>query len=363
MVTVDRLSKQRHYTACNTTTSALDLAKLFVREIWRLHGLPDTIVSDRGPQFVAELWKAVCYRLRVNVSLSTAYHPETDGQTEISNAYLEQYLRLYIDYAQDDWETWLPLAEFSANNATSASTGMTPFFANYGYHPRMSFGPPRPITRGSSKQVIEGNLAGNSFVQKMEDVLQTLRDNLQSARDAQERAANVNRAPSPAYKVGDRVFLDARNITTARPMKKLDDKYIGDFRISKVINSHTYQLDLPYELRSLHNSFHTSLLRPSPQNPMQGQAQAPSRPIAIDENGEQLWAIEAITNSKRTKNRGFEYQILWRGDEAARTWEPLQNVVNAFGSIREFERRFPKKIRPTKEEIKTAKAALRRERE
>jgi transposase InsO family protein len=102
MVVVDRLSKERHYTPCRSTMTALDLSRLFLRDIWRLYGLPDSIVSDRGALFVSELWKAVCHCLQVTLSLSTAYHPETDGQTEIANVAMEAYLRQYINFAQSD---------------------------------------------------------------------------------------------------------------------------------------------------------------------------------------------------------------------------------------------------------------------
>jgi hypothetical protein len=171
MVVVDRLSKERHYIPCHTTLKAADLAKIFVREVWRLHGLPDFIVSDRGPQFIAEFWKAVCYRLQITASLSTAYHPETDGQTENANAFMEQYLRKYINLAQDDLFDWLPMAEFAANNAVNSSTQISPFFANKGFHPRMSFGPPRPITQSSPNRLRDSNAAGNDFVTKMADIL------------------------------------------------------------------------------------------------------------------------------------------------------------------------------------------------
>jgi hypothetical protein len=124
MVVVDRLSKDRHYTPCTTTMRAYDLAMLFVRDIWKLHGLPDSIVSDRGTLNVSEFWKAVCHRLQVKVDLSTAYHQQTDGQTEIANSYLEQYIRQYTTIAQDDWDEWLPLAEFAARNVVSATTGI-----------------------------------------------------------------------------------------------------------------------------------------------------------------------------------------------------------------------------------------------
>ncbi|KAI1002662.1 Transposon Tf2-9 polyprotein [Podosphaera aphanis] len=136
MVVVDRLSKERHYSACLTTMNAQELARIFIRDIYRLHGLPDFIVSDRGAVFVAEFWEAACHCLQINISYSTAYHPETDGQTENANAFLEQYLRHYINFAQNDWNEWLPMAEFAANDAVNASTSMSPFFANKRFHPR-----------------------------------------------------------------------------------------------------------------------------------------------------------------------------------------------------------------------------------
>jgi hypothetical protein len=358
MVVVCRLSKERHYSPCHSTMKAMDLAKIFTRDIWRLHGLPDSIISDRGPLFVSEFWKAVCHRLQVTVSLSTAYHPETDGQTENANAFMEQYLRQYIDYSQNDVFDWLPMAEFAANNAVNSSTQVSPFFANKGYHPRMSFGPPRPLDRTASKRLRDQHQTGNDFVTKMADILEVLRTNLSSARAQQETSANANRSPAPAYRVGDLVFLDTRNLTTNRPMKKLDHKFIGPFKVSKVVNSHAYQIKRPFEHELMHDVFHTSLLRPAPTNPLPGQTNPPPPPISIDENGQRLWAVEAILDSKRTKGGGFQYLILWRGyDPEDQTWEPLEHVVNARASILEFERRFPRKLKPTKQEIERAKKA------
>lgn len=201
--------------------AAFELAKLFVRDIWRLHGLCDSIVSDRGPLFITEFRRAVCHCLQINVSLSTPYHPEIDGQTESANAFMEQYLRQYIDYSQKDVYEWLPMAEFAANNAVNSSTQVTPFVANKGYHPRISFGPPRPAHSISSKNVDEQIAAGNGFASKMADILEVLRSNLTCAREKQEDSSSANRSPAPAYRVGDEVFLDTRNITTARPFTKV----------------------------------------------------------------------------------------------------------------------------------------------
>ena len=102
-VVVDRLTKMRHFVPCRTTTSAPDLANLFLHHVWKLHGLPNDIISDRGPQFASNFWRQLCSRLGISPRLSTAFHPETDGQTERANQTMEQYLRTFVSHQQDDW--------------------------------------------------------------------------------------------------------------------------------------------------------------------------------------------------------------------------------------------------------------------
>lgn len=354
MVVVDRLSKDRHFTPCNTSMGAYDLGRLFVRDVWKLHGLPNSIISDRDSLFISEFWKAVCHRLRIDVKLSTAYHQETDGQTEVANAFLEQYLRQYVNFAQDDWDEWLPLAEFAARNVVSESTGLSPFFANAGFHPRMSFDPPRPTPTTASKALQARNQEGNDFVEKMKEITDLLRTNMLSAQTSQEQFANRNRSPAPAYKVGDMVLLSTRNIALTGPINKFNPKFLGPYRVTAIPNSHSYQLDLPNEFSLIHNVFHVNLLRPAPNDPLPNQKNPPPPPITIDNSGETLWAIEAIQNSKRTRSRGFQYLIKWRGYSDP-SWEPLVNVINARASIIEFERLYKKKPRPTKKELQTAR--------
>ena len=193
----------------------------------------------------------------------------------------------------------------------------------------------------------------------MADILNVLRTNLTAARAKQEDSANFSRSLALAYRVGDKVFLNTRNIITNRLIKKFDYKFISPFKIIRIINSHSYQLELPFEHELLHNNFHTSLLRPVLTNGLPGQINPPPLPISLDESGEKLWAIKAILDSKRTK-AGFQYLILWRGyNPDDQTWEPLCHVVNAKASILEFERRFPRKIKPTKQEIDRAKTAAK----
>ena len=131
-VLVDRLTKQRHLVPCRSDVDTSSLADLFLRWVIRLHALPETITSDRGPQFASHFWGRLCERLQVGRLMSTAFHPQTHGQTERFNTVMEQYLRSYINYLQDDWSLWLPLAEFAANNHSSDATQLSPFFALHG---------------------------------------------------------------------------------------------------------------------------------------------------------------------------------------------------------------------------------------
>ncbi|KAH7465047.1 hypothetical protein FOMA001_g16877 [Fusarium oxysporum f. sp. matthiolae] len=196
-----RLTKMRHIIACKGTCDAEDTARYYLKEVWKLHGLPQTIISDRGPQFVAEFWKKLTQQLSINSLLSTAYHPETDGQTERLNAILEQYLRAYVSYLQDDWSRWLPLAEFAANSLKSETTGMSPFFANYGFNPRMGFEPTitvkgTPATRDAEK-----------FAQTMNEILEYLRSESIAAQARYETQANRHRRPARQYREGDHISL------------------------------------------------------------------------------------------------------------------------------------------------------------
>ena len=174
-----------------------------------------------------------------------------------------------------------------------------------------------------------------------------------------ESFANKKRDAAPAYRVGDMVFLDTQNLTTERPSKKLDHKWIGPFKVVRAWTHH-YELELPHELATIHRRFHTTLLRPAPTDPFPGQYNPPPPPIAIDEHGEKLWAIDAILASKRT-SRHFEYEILWRGGE--RSWEPLHLVLTATASRREFHTRYPDQPKPSQPELQSAKTRVAREAE
>ena len=129
------------------TTKAMaapEVAAIFVQQVVRLHGLPNSLISDRDPIFTSHFLRRLLEVLGVRANRSTTFHPQTDGQTERLNSVLEQYLRIFTDNQQSDWSRLLPLAEFAYNNSKHSATTLSPFFANYGFHPQMSLLPPSP---------------------------------------------------------------------------------------------------------------------------------------------------------------------------------------------------------------------------
>jgi hypothetical protein len=146
LVIIDRLSKQAIFTPTHDTITSPELAKLFLLHVFSKHGVPSHVTSDRGSEFVSHFFRSLGKALDMHLHFTSGYHPEGDGQTEHTNQTLEQYLRIYCSYQQDNWSDLLPLAEFSYNNAPSATTGISPFFANKGYHLNMAVYPERDMT-------------------------------------------------------------------------------------------------------------------------------------------------------------------------------------------------------------------------
>lgn len=329
LVVVDRLTKMKHLIPCNTTDDADKLARLFIVYVWKHHGLPETIVSDRGSLFTSEFWTRLCKRLGIMAALSTAFHPETDGQTERTNAMLEAILRAYTSYHQDDWNDWLPLAEFALNNQESETTKMTPFFANSAMHPRMGFEP-------LSDPLTADELDADRLAKAMDDILQIIQDEMIFAQAMMTAQANKHRIPAPAYRPGDKVWLSTRNLRTRRPSKKLDWKNIGPFEVVEAIGSHAYRLALP-ETMKIHDVFHVWLLNPASTDPFPGQSESNPPPVEID--GEEEWDVEAVLSS-RVKYRKIYYTVRWKGDWED-TEEPAEMLTNAADKVAQYHAKYP----------------------
>jgi transposase InsO family protein len=167
MVVMDSMSKHSHFIPTHTTVTSAGCARLYLQNVWKLHGLPLSVLSDRGPQFIASFMHKLYRLLDVKIVASTAYHPQSDGQTEHINQELEQDLCIFVNERQDDWDEWLPMEEFAYNNHVHASTKHTPFFADTGCHPHMGF---EPLQRDSNVEAM------NDFASHMMDTLSEARE-------------------------------------------------------------------------------------------------------------------------------------------------------------------------------------------
>ena len=256
---VNQLAKERVYIPCSDKNeggmNAEATAKILLHNVWRRHGLPSSIVSDRGPQFVSAVWKALCKILRINAKLSTVFHPETDGQSKIANQEMERHLRTYVNHFQNNWVDLLPMAKFAANANPLATTKIPPFQATRGYVPRMSFDPVDLLEELTRERL--ANTKARSIAADIEEVWKFVRNEMAQSQEQQAEAADRYQK-SVEYKVGDNVWLWTKNIKTERPLKKLDHKMVGPFQIKALVGS-SCRLDLPTSMR-IHDVFHPSLL-------------------------------------------------------------------------------------------------------
>lgn len=304
-----------------------------MEHVWRDKGLPDSIVSDRGSLFTSKFWSALCFHLKIKQRLSTAFHPQTDGQTERQNQTLEQYLRGYGNYQQDDWVEWLAIAEFAHNNSVHSSTGETPFYLAYGFHPSM------PDTPQFA--------SGINIPSARERVLGLINSRLrleQSWTDAAKSQSKYydQKHLAKSYKVGDQVWLSGRNIRTNRPAKKLDYKYHGPFTIGKCIGSHAYRLELPSTFHNIHDVFHVSLLKPYRTT----KGRAPSLPPLIEVEGEEHAEVEEILDS-RVHYGNLQYLVKWLGFPVTdNEWLKAEELGTAEEYVTDFHEKYPKKPSP-----------------
>ena len=209
------------------------LARLFRDNVWKLHGLPESVVSDRGFQFVAELTKELNKILEIETRLSTVFHPQTDGQTEQMNQELEQYLRFFMEHRQKDWPEWLVSAEFVVNNKVHTATKVLSFMANYRRNLRME-GDIRK--KGKVEKVTE-------LVERIKRVQKEAGAALKKIQEEIKRYADRNRKETEKWRKGDRVMLSTKDLVfKKRPVCKLVERYVGPYKIEEVVSSNTVKL-------------------------------------------------------------------------------------------------------------------------
>jgi transposase InsO family protein len=200
-VVVCYFTKIRHFILTSLTTA--ELADAFVARIYALHETPNTIISDRGTQFISEFWKKLFARFSIILKHSSAYHPKTNGQTEKINAILKQYLKAYMNFRQNNWVDWLPLAKFALNNAVSETTGFSSFFANYGFNPKLGF-EPRPSC--SSDKILQQKrefIKAHNIADRIDRILTQMKALAEDTNRRYKNQANRSKTNALRYKIND----------------------------------------------------------------------------------------------------------------------------------------------------------------
>ncbi|QRW17320.1 Retrotransposable element Tf2 protein [Rhizoctonia solani] len=326
LVVIDSFSKFGHFIPTSKKVTSKGLADLFITHIWKLHGLPIKTVSDRGTTFTGKFLQALYQRLGIKPSFSSAYHPESDGQTERVNQFIEFYLRSYVAANHSDWATWLPLAEYAYNNAKHASTGKTPFELVYGRNPVMN---PSNVPAN----VPEADKVADTLAQEWKEAKSAL-------RLSKERMAE-NQGTIPEYSVGEKVWLDGKNVELRTNSNKLDPRRLGPFKIIEKVSSHAYRLEL-LETLKIHNVFYVGLLSKSHEAPSQPFPEQPP-PETIE--GEEEYEVEQIIDSKRQRGKWF-YLIKWKGyGPEDNSWEPEELLKHSQEEIKRFNQARLRKAR------------------
>jgi len=305
----DTLTKYIYLLPYKETSTAEELAYAITRTVFAQHGTPDVIVTDRDKLFNSQFWQSLMDLLGIKHKMSTSYHPQTDGQTERTNQTIEQYLRCYVRYGQDDWVTLLPIAQFAFNNKASV-TGISPFYANYGRHPTIERDP-----LGIRPMAEKAKIA----VEKLQELHFLLKTQLDKISEKTTITANKKRSEGPDFLEGEMVYVNTKNIKTQRPSKKLDHTKIGPYKILEKLGPVSYELQLPGGM-NIHPVFHKSLLEKAPPGARPG-------PVHIDEETEEpYYDVEKILRHRQNNNQ-TEYLIKWLGyTEEENTWEPETNL-------------------------------------
>lgn len=315
MVVTDRLTKGVELEGLDDISSEAVAKRLFERH-YPVHGIPTAITSDRGPQFVSDMWKHFCRLLRIEQRLSTAYHPQTDGATERMNQEVEKILRIWTNYLQENWLDLLPIAMATINGREATSTGLSPFFFMHGYHNE----PIQLFEDRRAENPKEGEAMAEEFIQRLQDANEFAQAAIAMAQEIQQAQANKHRTAAPRYKPGDCVYLNLKNVKTSRPCKKLDWLH-AKYQVLEEVNTHAYKLDVPGRI---HPVFHVDLLRPAPDDPLPSQQtdHELAQPVLVD--GQEMYLVESILDEKK-EGTHKKALVKWV-DYSKPTWESLSTI-------------------------------------
>ena len=333
LTVVDRFSKMTRFIALPKLPSAKETAEIMMNNVFKVHGFPKDIVSDRGPQFVSRFWREFCRLIGAKASLTSGYHPEANGQTERLNQQLETGLRCLVSQNPSTWSKHLVWVEYAHNLLPTSATGMSPFKCAFGYQP--------PVFADNELEVSVPS--AHAMVRRCHRIWAAATQVLIRQGDRVKKSADRKRRPAPTYQPGQRVWLSARDLHLKVPSKKLAPRFVGPFPIIKLIGPAAVRLRLPRSLR-VHPTFHVSRVKPAKESPMVPAATPPPPPEVIE--GGPVYKVKQLL-AVRNRGRGKQYLVDWVGyGPEERQWVPSRHIVDST-LITDFHRDHPDQPGPS----------------
>jgi transposase InsO family protein len=330
LVIVDRFTKYAEMIPFRNDYTAVQLGYIILDRLIRYHGIPKSIISDRDKLFTSNYWTTLLAAIGTKRKLSTAYHPQTDGQTERTNRTMKAYLRIYSNQQQNNWVSLLPMAQLAYNNKLSEATKQTPFYANHGRHPNL-------FTRTFPSQKTD---AAMITAEELKKVHEQLRYHIKTAQRNSISYVNKKRKTAPQLKEGDKVYLLTKNLRTKRPSKGLDNVKVGPFLIKAQRGPVNYTLELPRDAK-IHPTFHVSLLEPAdPETPLQ-------KTFRYETEEDDEFEVEKLLDYREIGRQDFrddnfiqEWLVKWKGyPSSENTWEPETNLRNCQELLRQYRKK------------------------
>ena len=324
---VDRFSKMTHFVPLPKLPSAKETAQVVLEQVFKIHGLPRDIVSDRGPQFASVFWKEFCRLIGATASLTSGFHPQSNGQSERFNQELEKSLRCMTSRNPRSWSQQLLWVEYAHNSLPSSATGLSPFHCVYGYQPPLF----------ASQEANASCPSALALVRRCRRTWSQARTTLLRSVASYAAGANRRRIPAPTYRVGQKVWLSAKDLPLRVESRKLAPRFVGPFPVERVISRSAVRLRLPGSMK-VHPTFHVSKLKPVHESDLVPDAPPPPPPRMIE--GGPVYTVERLLQS-RQRGRGLQYLVDWEGyGPEERMWVPASRIIDP-AMITEFHRLQP----------------------
>lgn len=335
IIVVDKLTKRCHFIPSKNTDTARQTARRFFDSVVRLHGLPSAIVSDRDAKFTSMFWKTLFERYGTKLCLSSAYHPQTDGQSERMVRTLKEMLRSTVNHKQDDWTDHLSALEFAYNNTIHPATNMTPFELDMGFSPK-------GLHSFLSDTTVEVQ-ATTDFIETLKAYQAQAQEYLERAREAQAQQVNKDRPRPRLFTEGDLVMLSTKYINppflqSNTGSRKLRARYVGPFKVLKRISSTSYELDLPANIKS-HPVINLEYLKEYHESPERFSSRIvpPPEPIQDSGTGELKYEVDSIKDHRITKRKGLEFLVSWVGyNSESDSWEPEAHLSGSSEAVKDY---------------------------